>query len=133
MRKASHSGGNTATIHINNLRLRTIIGIYAWERAHKQDVVINVWLDYNAKQAVANDDIKHSVDYKGLAKEIIQTVEGSHFFLLETLADKIIGILRRHPHIKRAKVLVDKPFALRFADSVSVELSFNKGRDTRSL
>ncbi len=112
-----------AKIRITNLKLRAIIGIHDWERDAKQDVVINVTIDYDATKAAASDDIKDTVDYKAITKKIIKKVEASAFFLLEKLADQILKIATESPLVKQATVRVDKPQALRFADSVSVEVS----------
>lgn len=111
-----------ATIRITDLRLRTIIGINDWERKSKQDVIINVSMEYDATKSAKSDDINDTVDYKALSKEIIKKVEGSSFFLLEKLAYTILNIVMTHSLVEKAHVCVDKPFALRFADSVSVEL-----------
>lgn len=112
-----------AKIRITNLKLRTVIGTYDWEREVKQDVVINVTIDCDATKAAATDQLEHAVDYKAITKKIIHDVEASQFFLLEKLADMILKIVTAHPGVQAATVRVDKPQALRFADSVSVELS----------
>ena len=111
------------TIRITDLKLRAIIGIQNWERAKKQEVVINVAFSYNAAKAIQSDKIKDAIDYKALTKAIIQKVEKSRFFLLERLAADILNMVLKDRRIKEARVRVDKPLALRFADSVSVELS----------
>ena len=108
-------------IHIKNLRLRAIIGIFDWERTHKQDVIINARIDFDGRQVSENDRIESTVDYKMLSKRIISFVEESEFFLLEKLADRILQLIMDDPKVDRAVVEVDKPQALRFADSVSVQ------------
>ena len=112
-----------ATIRITNLKLRTIIGTNDWERECKQDVLINVKIDFDATRASESDNIKDTIDYKAITKRIISEVEPSSFFLLEKLAKCILIIVMKNPLVKEATVRIDKPLALRFADSVSVELS----------
>ena len=114
-----------ATIRITNLRLRTIIGIYEWERKHKQDIVINVTIEFDATKASKSDNIDDTIDYKAITKNIIKEVEASEFFLLERLTDMVLQITMKHPQVVKATVRIDKPVALRFADSVSMELSAN--------
>ena len=108
-------------IHIKNLRLRAIIGIFDWERTHKQDVIINARINFDGSQIAESDRIDSTVDYKTLCKRIISVVEESEFFLLEKLADRILQLIMDEPKVERAVVEVDKPLALRFADSVSVQ------------
>jgi len=114
---------NPLRISIENLRLRTIIGLHDWERKEKQDIVINVQLDLDGQTATTRDDIEETLDYKELTKAIITEVEQSNFFLLEKLCDHLLQIAMTDARVMAARVRVDKPFALRFADSVSVERS----------
>lgn len=112
-----------AAIRIINLKLKAIIGVNDWERHTKQKIIINIKIDFNAARAGRSDNIKDTLDYKALTKKIIKAVELSHFFLLEKLAQTILNLVLESPLVKEAYVRVDKPLALRFADSVSVEVS----------
>jgi len=107
-------------IRIKNLRLKTLIGINAWERETRQEVVIHVELEFDGARAVATDDIEETVNYGTLTKRITQEVEASRFHLLEALAHHILKVVLEDERIIRASVEVDKPQALSYADSVSV-------------
>jgi len=108
-------------IRIKNLKLRTIIGINEWERDAQQDVIVNISIEFDGKQAGRTDDIESTVNYKSLKKRIIELVESSEYFLLEKLVDSILKVIMEDSKVLKATVEVDKPNALRFADSVSVE------------
>ena len=110
-------------IHIKNLRLRAIVGIFEWERNHPQDVIFNVYIDFDATDCIRSDSIDDTVDYKALKKRIIQEVEKSQFFLVEKLAAHVLDLIMQEQRVVEASVEIDKPHALRFADSVSVRLS----------
>jgi len=110
-------------IHIRDLLLRCIVGIYPEERCEKQDVVINITLECDCRPAAASDDIADAVDYKRLKKCVRTLVEGSAFNLIETLADRIARLCLERDGVTRATVTVDKPGALRFARSVAVEVT----------
>ena len=111
-------------IHIRDLALRCIIGIFPEERKHKQDVLIGVRMDCDPfRAAAASDDIADAVDYKEITKRIIAFVEPSEFKLIETLADGVAAICLQRPEVKSVTVTVDKPGALRFARSVAVEVT----------
>ncbi len=112
-----------AKIRITDLSLRTIIGLHDWERKNKQDILINVLFDYDCTACRTNDRIEDAVDYRSLTKKIITEVESSNFFLLEKLTAHVLKIVMDIPRIQSATVRIDKPQALRFARSVSVELS----------
>ena len=112
-----------ATIRITDLTLKTIIGTNRWERVTKQKIVINAAIDYNASKAITGDNIREAVDYKTVTKKIIYRVQKSRFLLLERLTDFVLKIIMENKKIKSATVRIDKPLALRFAKSVSVELT----------
>ncbi|TMO67697.1 dihydroneopterin triphosphate 2'-epimerase [Pseudoalteromonas aurantia] len=116
-----------AIINITNLRLRTFIGFNPEEREKKQDVVLNIEIHYPADTAcVSGDEVEHALNYKTVTKAVISIVETGHFLLLEKLVADILGECHSHPTVTYAKVRVDKPHALRFADSVSLTLDWQK-------
>ncbi len=117
-----------AIIRITDLKLKAIIGIYDWERKLKQDVIINLELTFNSSKAAKSDNIKDTVDYKSLKKRIIALVESSKFFLLEKLVEQVLNLIMEDPKILKATVRIDKPKALRFASSVSIESSRIKSK-----
>jgi D-erythro-7,8-dihydroneopterin triphosphate epimerase len=110
-------------IRIKNLRLRTIVGINDWERNNFQDIILNIEIELDGTRVIETDDIKDTVDYKLLKRSILQEVEESRFYLLDKLAGHILRLIMENEKVHYAKVEVDKPHALRFADSVSVTCS----------
>lgn len=110
-------------IKIKNLHLRTFIGFQDWEREKKQDILVNLEMEISDETAVKTDEVKDSVDYKKIKYAIVDSVENTSFNLLERLAGHILDLVMKNEKIKRASVELDKPHALRFADSVSIVLS----------
>lgn len=117
---------NNAVIRIKNLRLRTYIGIKDEEINNKQDVVINARIEYSAALAADTDDMSKALNYRTITKDIIQLVENNRFSLLEKLTAEVLALASAHPAVRFAEVEIDKPYALRFADSVSLTLSVHK-------
>ncbi|MFT4927834.1 MAG: D-erythro-7,8-dihydroneopterin triphosphate epimerase [Phenylobacterium sp.] len=117
---------NQATIRIKNLRLRTYIGINTDEIENKQDIIVNVSIGYCAEKATNSDNMDDALNYRTITKRIIALVENNRFSLLEKLTADILEIAAEHDWVDNAQVEVDKPHALRFADSVSLSLSCDK-------
>lgn len=117
---------NQATIRVKNLRLRTYIGINEDEIKNKQDIIVNITINYSADQATQSDNMDDALNYRTITKAVIALVEKNRFSLLEKLTNDILSVAAEHPWVKSAEVEVDKPHALRFADSVSLALSCNK-------
>jgi D-erythro-7,8-dihydroneopterin triphosphate epimerase len=117
-------------IRIKNLTLKTIVGVNAWERRESQEVVINVDMEFDGAAAARSDSLADAVDYKKIKQRILAEVEGSSFHLLEALAQRILDLVMENPALSAATVEVDKPMALRFADSVSVVCSAERRSGT---
>jgi D-erythro-7,8-dihydroneopterin triphosphate epimerase len=115
-----------AVIRITNLRLRTFIGFNPEERAKQQDVIVNAEIHHKAKASALQDDVAEALDYKVISKAMIRHVEDGRFLLLERLVGDLLQICTRDPAVTRARVTVDKPHALRFADSVSLTMELDK-------
>lgn len=113
---------SNATIKITNLRLRTYIGFNPEEKAKQQDVVINIEIQYPAEKAYISDNVDDALNYKTITKKVIEHVEEGRFSLLEKLVGDVLAICSEHSWVKFARVTIDKPHALRFADSVSLSL-----------
>lgn len=112
-----------ARIRIKDLSVRTFIGIKEDEILNKQDVLINLTILYPAVEAVRDNDIDHALNYRTITKAIIQHVEGNRFALLERLTQELLDLVMVNPAVCYAEVEVDKPHALRFAQSVSITLA----------
>jgi len=110
-------------IILDRLKIECIIGIFDWERVTKQTVEISFELDCNHSRAAKSDDIRHTVDYKSISKEIIALVEPSSFFLIETMAEKIANLCLGHDGVNRARITVSKPGAIRGSDNISVQVT----------
>jgi D-erythro-7,8-dihydroneopterin triphosphate epimerase len=114
---------SAATIQISNLRLRTYIGFNPEEKTKQQDIIVNASIRYHADPAFASDDEADALNYKSITKKMIHHIENGRFHLLEKLTADLLAIATESEQVSYAEVRVDKPHALRFADSVSVTLS----------
>ncbi|MGY2260644.1 dihydroneopterin triphosphate 2'-epimerase [Pseudomonas sp. SDO55104_S430] len=115
-----------ARIRVKDLCLRTYIGINEDEILNKQDVLINLTILYAAQEAVRDNDIDHALNYRTITKAIIAHVEGNRFALLERLTQEILDLVMANESVLYAEVEVDKPHALRFAESVSITLAASR-------
>ena len=115
-------------IYIRDIVLSCIIGLNADERINKQDVVINITLHADVKEAGVTDNFAYTVDYKAVKLKIVDLVERSEFFLVEALAESIAQACLEFERVEQVDVLVEKPGALKLARTVGVEISRSKGK-----
>ena len=109
-------------IFLRELKVETIIGIWDWERKIRQTVVIDLEMSADIAKAAATDDIKDTLDYKGVAKRVQQFVSDSSFQLVETLAERIAGIIRDEFDVAWVRVQVHKPGAIRGSRDVGIDI-----------
>ena len=114
---------NNDRILIKDLLLRGIIGINDWEREKKQDILINITLNADLTAAGMSDDILDTVNYRSITKRVIAYVEENQPYTVEHLAVQVARICLDEPGVDQATVRIEKPGALRFADSVGVEIN----------
>ncbi|WP_163322529.1 dihydroneopterin aldolase [Draconibacterium mangrovi] len=112
-----------AKIRVKDLLIRTYIGFNPDELVNKQDVVINLEIETDIPEsALESDEPEDIFNYKVITKKIITLVQEGRFKLLEVLTKRILDTIMEDEKVKWARVEVDKPHALRFAESVSMEM-----------
>ncbi len=115
-------------IFIRDLRIDTVIGIYDWERSIKQTLHLDLEMATDITRPAASDRIEDTLNYKTVAKRVIVFVEGSSFQLVETLAERIVELVREEFSVPWVRLSLNKVGAVRGAQGVGVIIE----RGTRS-
>ncbi len=110
----------TDTIFLKDLRVRTIVGIWDWERRMPQVISIDLEMAADIRRAAARDHIDATLDYKAVTNRVRAFVEESRFQLIETMAERIAEIITGEFAVPWVKVAVHKPFAIRGSRDVGV-------------
>ena len=107
-------------IFLHDLKVETVIGIWDWERKIRQTVVIDLDMAADIRKAAASDEVEDTLNYKNVAKRVQQFTSESEFQLVETLAERIAGIVTDEFKVPWVRVRVNKPGAIRGAQDVGV-------------
>ena len=107
---------------INNLVARGIIGLNEWERTKPQEILINIVLYGDLSKAGRTDNVEDSINYKTISKGAQSLAENCERLTVEALADDIAAYCLETEGVKKVSVRVEKPGAVRFAESVGVEI-----------
>ena len=107
-------------VFINDLRIETIIGIYDWERKVRQTISLDLEMGADIPRAAATDAIDDTLNYKAVAKRLIEFVGASEYQLVETLAEKITEIVLSEFAVPWLRLTVRKPGAVRGSRDVGV-------------
>ena len=109
-------------IEIRNLRLRCFVGFSAHELDVAQDIVVNLRVGTERRLAGESDEPEEAFNYKTLNKAIIGLVNRSRYRLVEKLAEAIAATAIVEFGAAWVGVQVEKPGALRHADSVGIRI-----------
>jgi 7,8-dihydroneopterin aldolase/epimerase/oxygenase len=131
-KKAAMSSSESGTRHIHamdiiflhDMRVETVIGVHAWERARPQTLELNIEIGLPSARAGETDQIVDTIDYETVERRIREDLSTQHLTLLETLAEHVasvilhdfgapwvklsvakIGIL---PNVKRVGVIIER-------------------------
>ena len=99
------------SITLTGLRASAFHGVFDHERRDGQVFVIDVtvWLDLRA--AANGDELTKTIHYGELAEEVVGAVERDPVDLIETVAERIAGVVLAHEAAERVRVTVHKPSA----------------------
>lgn len=109
-------------IFLSDLRVETVIGIYEWERKIRQPISVDLEMGTDIRRAAASDHIDDTLNYKAVAKRLIEFIGQSEYQLVETLAERIAEIVVQEFKVCWVKVRLSKPGAVRGSKDVGVEI-----------
>ena len=107
-------------IYLHDLRIDTVIGVFDWERRIRQTVILDLDLSADIHLSAASDDLADTLNYKAVAKRLIDFVGHSEFQLVETLAERIAELVLDEFAVQWLRLRVNKLGALRGARDVGV-------------
>ncbi len=117
----------TDALFIKDLLVRTVLGVSEEERRDRQDVLVSVVMETDTSAPGQSDDVADAVNYRTVSKKILALAEEAQFHLVERFAEEIASLCLREPRVKRVRVTVEKPGALRFARSAGVSIERGAG------
>ncbi len=100
------------TLFIQQLALKTYIGVYAHEKKIKQTVILDLSLDYDSQIAGQSDCLGDALDYAALVNSLRVFLADLHCHLLEHLAEKICQHIFATFPCSKINLSLSKPQAL---------------------
>lgn len=113
-------------VFIENLKVDTVIGVYAWERKIRQQVHLDIEMAKDNREAAGTDDISQALDYKAIGKRIEAFVKEAEYQLVETLAEAIAALVMKEFNVPWLRLKLTKPKALTIANNVGVIIERGK-------
>ena len=110
------------TVFIKDFIVHEIIGIHDREKVKKQKIKFNIVIDVNQNTIPDEKDIKSIIDYEKIITKIENLTKSKKYNFLESLAEDSFGEIFEDKRINSVKIKIEKPDAIKNADSVGVEV-----------
>jgi FolB domain-containing protein len=107
---------------IKDLLARGIIGVHDWERNRPQNILINITIFTDTRRAARTDSLDDCINYSTMSKKLLAHAESVNRLTVEALANDLARICLEEEGVQKVIVRVEKPGAVRFAESVGVEI-----------
>ena len=95
-------------IFIRNLVVPCRVGVPEEERGRRQDVIVDVYIFHDLREAGIADDLGKTVSYSEVRQKIFDFVSKGEFRLLESIAEGIASLLLEGSAVTKVKVRVSK-------------------------
>jgi len=115
--------GSTDFVKIKGLKVNAVIGVFDWERAIEQPLLIDVSMATDISEAGKSDDINDAINYKEVCDDITELCQQTKALLIERLAELIAAHILSKYNTTQVEVSVAKPTAIKAAEAVAVQIT----------
>jgi len=109
-------------VFIRDLEVKTVIGVFDWERKIRQRLIFNIELGTDIGSAAKSDELGDTLDYKAISHAIEDMAEASSYQLVEALVEAVAQMVIKDFGVKWLSITLDKPGAVSCARSVGVKV-----------
>lgn len=109
-------------LFLRELEIQAVIGIWEWERRITQKVSIDLEMAADARAASSADRIEDTLNYRDVAKRLIEFVGGTQFELVESLAEAVARVIVEEFNVSWTRVSVAKPGAIEGSRTVGITI-----------
>ncbi len=102
-------------IIIKNASFPSFVGILEHEKKERQDILIDLEIYTDTREAGISDNIEKATDYSAVHNDIKSIIHSRHFNLIESIAGEIGEMVLNKYHAEKVMVRVKKPGALKEA------------------
>ncbi len=110
------------SVLIKNFIIQEIIGFHEHEKIKKQKIKFNIVIDVDQNSPPNDKDIKSIVDYEKITDSLKNLTKRKRYNFLESLAEDSFKEIFEDKRINSVKIKIEKPDAIKNAESVGVEV-----------
>ena len=109
-------------VFIKDFVIHEIIGIHDHEKTKKQKIKFNIIIDVDQNTLPDEGDLKSIIDYEKITTKLENLTKNKKYNFLESLAEDSFKEIFEDKRINSVKIKIEKPNAIKNADSVGVEV-----------
>ena len=110
-------------VFIKGLKVEAVIGVFDWERAITQPLLIDIALETDISRAAVSDDVSDALSYKEVCDDVSEWCKEIQAKLLEHLAGQISDKIFAKYDCQKITLSIAKPTAITQADAVGVQIT----------
>lgn len=114
-------------VFVRDLELMASVGIFEVEKRYQQRVIITVDLDVVDDYDGVSDRLDAVLDYARIVTRVRSIVDGGHFHLIETMAERISEACLEDRRVLMARISIEKPDILPGCRSVGIAIERRRG------
>lgn len=112
---------------VRDLSVVMSLGVHDWEKESPRTVTLNLEAQFDGRAAGISDAIADTVDYTAIEQAILSIAAARHYELIESFIHTLgLELLQRYSRLDECTITVDKPGALRQAQSVAISETFSR-------
>ena len=117
-------------VFVKGLNVEAVIGVFDWERAITQPLLIDIALETDISRAAISDDVSDALSYKEVCDDVSEWCKEIQAKLLEHLAGQLSDrLLAKYP-CQKITLSIAKPTAIAQTDAVGVQITRFASADT---
>ena len=120
------------TIFIKDFIIHEIIGMHDHEKIKKQKIKFNIVINVNQNTLPNEKDLRSIINYEKITKKLKNLVKNKKYNFLESLAEDSFVEIFKDKRISSVKIKIEKPDAIKNANSAGVEIFKSRSDYERS-
>ncbi|MHA7880874.1 MAG: dihydroneopterin aldolase [Saccharospirillum sp.] len=109
-------------VFLQGLKVETVIGVYDWERTIRQNLWLDLVLEFDCAPAGRTDDLTLALDYDALSRHIREWAAQQTFKLIEAFAEQLCTEIYSFAGIRSIDLRINKRGAVADCDGVGIHL-----------
>jgi dihydroneopterin aldolase len=126
LKSESNKNSIKRNVFIKDFVIEEIIGIHAHEKTKKQKIKFNIVIEVDQHTVPDERKIESIVDYEKITLKLEKLAKTKKYNFLESLAEDSFKEIFEDKRINSVKIKIEKPEAIKNAESVGVEVFKNR-------